>query len=73
MNYKLVPDQIKYKRKLFFFLKSLPEVAMSLPEGTATTNINNFIDAMKITKEKIKSIAIVTKHQSENIKLMRWQ
>lgn len=69
MNYKLVPDQIKYKRKLFFCAKSLPEVAMSLPEGTATTNINNFIDAMKITKEKIKSIALVTKHQSENIRV----
>ena len=69
MNYKLVPDQIKYKRKLFFCAKSLPEVAISFPEGTARTNINNFIDAMKITKEKIKSIALVTKHQSENIRV----
>ena len=36
--------------KTFVLPKNLPEVAMSLPEGTATSNINNLSDAMKITK-----------------------
>ena len=49
----------------FFLLKALPEVAMCLPEVTATANVNNFIDAMKVTKEEINNVALATKHQSE--------
>ena len=45
--------------------KTFPEVTISLLEGTATANFNNFINPMKITKEEINSIELATKHQSE--------
>ena len=57
-NYKLVPDQTKYKKKTFVLPKTFPEIATSLPEGTATASIKNFINAMKITKEEINSYKV---------------
>ena len=42
----------KVQEKTFALSKTLPEVAMSLLEGTPTLNFNNFINSMKITLEK---------------------
>ena len=53
------------KEKTFSLPRTLSEIAMSLPERTATASIDNFIDAMKITKEEINSIVLAIKHQSE--------
>lgn len=53
MNYKLVPDQTKYKKKHLFYLKIF--LNLSLPEGAAAVSINDFINAMK-KKQKNKGI-----------------
>ena len=49
MNYKLVPDQTKYKKKHLFYLKIF--LNFSLPEGAAAASINDFINAMKKNKK----------------------
>lgn len=50
------PNEIQEKN--ICFPKTFPEIATSLPEGTATASIKNFINAMKITKEEINSYKV---------------
>ena len=46
---------------------------MSLPEGTATVSIDNFINAMKIKEEEINSNALPTKHHSEILERFKYK
>ena len=57
MNYKLVPDQTKYKKKHLFYLKIF--LNLSLPEGAAAVSINDFINAMKKKTKKQRNKLIV--------------
>ena len=41
----------KVQKKTFVIAKTLPEITISLPEVTATVNIENFINTTHITKE----------------------
>lgn len=51
--------------KTFDTSRTLPEIALSIAEGTSTANIDNFINAIKITEGEINGIALVTKHQNK--------
>lgn len=50
--------------------KTLSEIVMSVAEGTLTAVIDNFINAIKITKGEINGIPLVIKHQTEIRKLI---
>ena len=51
INFCSRPKQVQ--KRTFVKAKTLPEITMSLPEVTATVNIENFINTTHITKEKI--------------------
>lgn len=51
--------------KTFDTSRTLREIALSIAEGTSTANIDNFINAIKITEGEINGIALVTKHQNK--------
>ena len=51
----------KVQKKTFVIAKTLPEITISLPEVTATVNIENFINTTHITNEGLISY----KHQFE--------
>ena len=53
MNYQTCSRRKKVQKKTFVIPKTLPEITLSLPEGTATASNDNFINATNAIKEEI--------------------
>ena len=58
MNYQTCSRPKKVQKKTFVIPKTLPEITLSLPEGTATASNDNFI--MQRTQEKKSLISYKT-------------